>query len=390
MTTQSLLSHRLWTGLYMAALFVLVAVLPGSLGFAQEGRGELSENELLDQQGNLEAQMQATQEELAQVKKEKKTVLGDLNVIDRDLLSTRTHLDQLKTSLQNREDELSRTEAEFDRAQYEYDVAQAQLSARLRSWYKSQRSPFLQIFTTSTSLTDLVYRLRYAKAALDTDRATIAFIHDQRAALEQSQDTVEAEMKQIRAIEEEVREAENNYQTLRSSKNVILNSIIADQRQLEKAYSQLEQAGAEIEWQLAKARGEITGDFNKTFIHPLPGYAVTSGYGYRNHPILKKRKLHTGLDIGAPGGTPIRCAAPGVVFFAGWKNGYGNTVIVNHGLGYATLYAHQSKILVSVGDEVLPGAILGKVGTTGLSTGNHLHFEIRIDGKTVDPAPFVL
>ena len=122
-------------------------------------------------------------------------------------------------------------------------------------------------------------------------------------------------------------------------------------------------------------------------IYPLPsGKGVkTSGFGFRFHPVVKRRKFHTGVDIGAPQGTSIIATASGIVEKAGWNGNYGRYVLVNHKNGYKTAYAHQSEILVNIGNTVKKGEIIGKVGTTGMSTGNHLHYEVIKNGKKVNP-----
>jgi murein DD-endopeptidase MepM/ murein hydrolase activator NlpD len=116
---------------------------------------------------------------------------------------------------------------------------------------------------------------------------------------------------------------------------------------------------------------------------------ITSGFGYRIHPIFHLRRLHTGVDFDCNLGDPIRAAAPGTVIEAGWRGGYGKCVIIDHGGGIATLYAHQSTILVSIGQEVARGQVIGKVGSTGYSTGPHLHFEVRVNGSPVDPMGYL-
>ncbi len=116
---------------------------------------------------------------------------------------------------------------------------------------------------------------------------------------------------------------------------------------------------------------------------------VSSGFGYRVHPIFGTKRLHKGLDLGAGSGTPIAAAKDGVVLSAGWQGGYGNTVVISHGDGITTLYAHQSSINVSAGQQVSRGDIVGYVGSTGWSTGPHLHFEVRVNGTAVDPRPYL-
>lgn len=122
---------------------------------------------------------------------------------------------------------------------------------------------------------------------------------------------------------------------------------------------------------------------------PLPGYRIGSKFGMRHHPILGISRLHAGGDMGAPSGTPIHAPADGTVVFAGPRGGYGNTVVIDHGYSLGTLHAHQTSIEVATGDEVRRGEIIGYVGSTGLSTGPHLHFETRLRGVPVDPETVV-
>ena len=115
----------------------------------------------------------------------------------------------------------------------------------------------------------------------------------------------------------------------------------------------------------------------------------TSPYGMRVHPIKGVEKMHTGIDIAAPHGTEILAANGGIVTFAGWRNGYGNTIEIDHGFGYVTRYAHASKLIVAVGDTVMRGKVIARVGATGAATGAHLHYEILVDGEQVDPSGFL-
>ena len=122
---------------------------------------------------------------------------------------------------------------------------------------------------------------------------------------------------------------------------------------------------------------------------PLDTFHESDGFGMRFHPILKQWRLHTGRDMAAPQGTPVHAAAAGTVFYADWMSGYGNTVIILHGNGISTLYGHMSAISVQPNQHVSKGQIVGKVGSTGQSTGPHLHFEVRYDGSPGNPVNYV-
>ena len=132
--------------------------------------------------------------------------------------------------------------------------------------------------------------------------------------------------------------------------------------------------------------GPALGD--GTFIRPVSG-PITSGFGYRTDPVTGGTVYHAGLDIGAPCGTPIKAAGTGSVVAAGPNGGYGNMTVINHGNGLSTVYGHQSSIIVSPGQSVTQGQVIGYVGSTGKSTGCHLHFEVRVSGNPVDPTGYL-
>lgn len=121
----------------------------------------------------------------------------------------------------------------------------------------------------------------------------------------------------------------------------------------------------------------------------IKGKPITSGYGWRIHPITGNRKFHSGIDFGAKQGTPIYAFKSGKVDFAGRKGGYGKAVIINHGEGKSTLYGHASEIVVKKGERVVSGQIIAEIGSTGMSTGPHLHFEVRVNNKPVNPNPYL-
>lgn len=123
---------------------------------------------------------------------------------------------------------------------------------------------------------------------------------------------------------------------------------------------------------------------------PLAGARMTSGYGMRNHPVLRKRARHKGVDLAVPTGTPVYATADGIVGRADWFSSYGLYVSLDHGADLETRYAHMSKLAVAAGDTVNKGDIIGYVGSTGRSTGPHLHYEVRIDGLAVNPIPYMV
>jgi murein DD-endopeptidase MepM/ murein hydrolase activator NlpD len=172
-------------------------------------------------------------------------------------------------------------------------------------------------------------------------------------------------------------------------------STVANQQRVSQSIlDELEQDSAVIEQRLkaeyrrraGRGRGRYRLRWSGTFSLPSHG-PITSGFGYRVHPILGRRRMHSGIDCGAPMGSPIYAAAAGEIFHAGWLGGYGRCIIILHGDGISTLYGHCSVLEVQPGQYVRRGQLIGRVGSTGFSTGPHLHFEVRKDGVPINPMP---
>jgi murein DD-endopeptidase MepM/ murein hydrolase activator NlpD len=168
----------------------------------------------------------------------------------------------------------------------------------------------------------------------------------------------------------------------------VLARIQSERKELERALDEEEAMAKELESVIRglqkKGAGSVGSGPVGGMIWPVRG-PITSEFGWRVHPILKTKRYHSGLDIAVPMGTPVAAAASGRVILSGWVGGYGKTVIIDHGGGISSLYGHNSTLLVSVGQDVKAGAIISKAGSTGLSTGPHVHFEVRKNGDVVDP-----
>ncbi|MBE3035267.1 MAG: M23 family metallopeptidase [Actinobacteria bacterium] len=173
---------------------------------------------------------------------------------------------------------------------------------------------------------------------------------------------------------------------MRKQKNTRLSAVENDLALLEQQESQLlaESNALSAVINGSSGSGVGTGDM----MWPVNG-PIMSPFGYRIHPILGYRKLHTGIDFGVGYGTPIHASDSGTVIYATWMSGYGNVIIIDHGRGISTLYAHQSSLAVGNGARVSRGQVVGYVGSTGFSTGPHLHFEVRVNGNPVDPMGYL-
>lgn len=211
------------------------------------------------------------------------------------------------------------------------------------------------------------------KEELEAQEARLLRQQARLAALRQA---IAAETQELQAAEAEQRQLLRQVQLKRETYERWLQEWEEESRAIAALLRRLQQA--------QRGRPRPIPAWTGPFLRPVDG-PIVSGFGYRVHPVFRRVKFHYGVDIAAPYGTPIRAAANGVVVFAGWRRAYGNTVILDHGNGLATLYAHCSQILVSEGEVVRQGQIIARVGSTGLSTGPHLHFEVRQYGEPVNP-----
>jgi murein DD-endopeptidase MepM/ murein hydrolase activator NlpD len=262
------------------------------------------------------------------------------------------------------------------------------LKLRIREVYKSGSGGLFDILFASRSMADFINRTYYFGRIISRDVELIGNISQQVEVMKTARMQREAANREIKGtlkvIETEKREIskasadqQRTYQFLRSRR-----------QEYEKRVRQLEASSLEIE-RFIKSRGKSTATSSGRFNWPITG-RIVSKFGYRRHPLWGGIHLHTGVDIAAPYGKPIICADSGEVIYSGWWDGYGKAVVIDHGRGYTTVYGHMSRIYMQVGQKVEKSQVIGLIGSTGFSTGPHLHFEIRYNGKPVDPLPYLM
>jgi murein DD-endopeptidase MepM/ murein hydrolase activator NlpD len=318
-------------------------------------------------------------------------------------------INRVDANLENAREDLSLTEQHLKLAKNYSDVVSAELSVdtthlmrtkglvsrRIRRIYMQGNENALSTFSGTKSAGDVASR-SYLMAAIERkDRSVFnQYIQLQKLVSEKKRQA-------DRAVQDEKRlEAKQQSQTVaiatdRAQKAELLKDLQAKQSDLESMISQFEsderQIGNEIEAyeraMVSRLHGNGShslGNFGGRFLRPV-GAVITSTFGMRYHPLLHRVRMHTGVDFGASFGTPIHAAATGVVIFSSYMNGYGHCVIIDHGSGFSTVYAHASRVFVSSGQRVRSGETIAAVGASGLATGPHLHFEVRVNGKPVNP-----
>lgn len=295
--------------------------------------------------------------------------------------------EELLAQISGAEENLRQTEEALTEAVNNYNQQYELVAVRLKVMYENSSVTKLDTLLASKNIVEFFERLHYMQVISENDHK---MIEDLEAARQDVEYKKQLQQDAMDLLKQKRAEKEKRIEQLKTSRAEVEDELV-------KTRAELTKLEKEIDAQLAESKrlqGIIKNLSSKkkyvggTMVWPCPSsYSVTSPYGMRKHPILRKYKMHTGIDIGANKGDSIVAANKGTVIMSHYdkSGGYGNMVVIDHGAGITTLYAHASKLCVNVGDEVKAGAVIAKVGSTGLSTGNHLHFEVRVNGETKNP-----
>lgn len=218
------------------------------------------------------------------------------------------------------------------------------------------------------------------------ERDEVARLGEERVLAEEHRSVLDRQRAERAGVADEVATRAAVVEERLAEQQALLDELDHEIAHIEGEIASLEREEEDIQALIEQEQARA-GTAPGRLLRPVPG-AVSSGYGWRIHPIYGVSRLHTGWDMNGACGEPIRAAASGRVFYTGWKGGYGNAVMIDHGGGLSTLYAHQSRIGASYGDRVAAGDVIGWVGTTGTSTACHLHWEVRVGGNPVDPSGY--
>lgn len=281
------------------------------------------------------------------------------------------------------------------------------LKQRLVDTYEHGDLGYLSVLLASKSFTDFVERWEDLRLLIAANERAVRERKAAAARVAAAQSGLESTQAALQEQEQAQQRARNQLDTLAAERQNLVAIADAQRRHVASEVAQIEDLSASEEAQLealiverqreieaqreaARRAAGIVGTTSApgTLSWPVSG-TITSPFGYRRNPFGGGMEFHQGLDIAAPMGTTITAAASGTVISAGWYGGYGNYILIDHGGGMATGYGHCSQIFVSVGQQVQKGQAIGAVGSTGASTGPHVHFEVRIHGKPVDPAAYL-
>jgi murein DD-endopeptidase MepM/ murein hydrolase activator NlpD len=331
-------------------------------------------------------------------------VRGQLNQLTYTADKIKTQMAQLETQIAAAQKLLGQKQAAYSQAQKQVLAVQKELELkqkeleerrvalgkRAKGIYESGQISYMELLFQSADLGDFITRMEYFAKLVSNDRQLLMNIQTQKEQIVQK--TKELESKRDQAAQLQVQAAAVSAD-LDKAKSQQREALDQNQKSQQVAFENIDRLEAEANaWndkirKLQAAQAARLGGVNGTVtIWPVPGYyEISSSFGWRIHPITKKRSLHTGTDVVAPSGAKITAAGAGVVIMAGWNSAYGNMTIIDHGKGLSTLYGHQSALAVTEGQSVEAKQVIGYVGSTGWSTGPHLHFEVREGGNPTDP-----
>ncbi|NEQ95350.1 MAG: peptidoglycan DD-metalloendopeptidase family protein [Cyanothece sp. SIO2G6] len=346
--------------------------------------------ELRQQQEQLKQKQNQLQQEQERLQQLEQQATSRLDALKDNIQATAEQVSYNEEQLAIATQKLKVLQADLAIAEQQFQDQQFATIARLRFLQRQQGRYGWAVLLHSQNLNDFLDRRRQLKLVYESDRGILDDLQTKADDLEQRRQTVERQKNDIALLTQQLLAQKEEYETQAQEQAGLVTRLKQDQQALEAAESQLERDSRNItiliQQRIATAQGPVQGTGQMIF--PVNA-ALTSGFGPRIHPILGYRRFHAGIDFGASTGTPIWAADSGRVIFAGWYGGYGRSVIINHGGGLTTLYAHTSQVYVTEGQMVQRGQAIAAVGSTGLSTGPHLHFEVRQNGNPVNPLGYL-
>ena len=346
-----------------------------------QSKQETLQNQIQDATGNLEDVQSDINENLQQVQN-----------LDERINESTTKIEELNTKITELKTSISEIEGKLTEAQENYENQKKILEARLIAMYEAGETQYLDVFLQSRNMSEFLSNYFLITEIASYDMDLLEEMENKKRVIDTAMEKLQKNKEELdTALQTQLKTSKilENTKTLRENYVSKLSEEEKKiQAQIDEYTTQVNALNAEI-LQLA-LQGIDTQYIGGVLAWPVPGYTrISSNYGMRYHPILHVNKLHTGVDIAAPMGANFVAANDGIVTKAGYNGAYGNMVIIDHGGGISTLYAHGSEILVQVGQTVKRNDPILKVGSTGYSTGPHAHFEVRINGVVTNPIEYI-
>ncbi len=384
---------------------LVASLLCGSIMMATPYWYQAQDEDLTNQLSNIQQQMTNEANKKSEAEKTIGTVYEQLHAIQIELDTATAELKQVQAERIQLDQDITKTEAELKAAQARLQSREKVFYKRVRDIYINGRLSYLDVVVGSKDFSDFANRMEMLKRILQSDMDLINTIKTEREEIASKKAKLEEDRAKVLELEKVAQEKQNLINQKKAERQAVLERAMNDRDTAERAYNELMASSASITAMLQQRAAERaaaaaaasggSGGGGATWVQGTGQLAapvnapITSDFGWRIHPIYGTRRLHAGTDFGVDEGTPVHAADGGVVVEAGWISGYGYTVIIDHGNGMSTLYAHNSDVAVSPGQTVSKGQVVSYSGNTGGSTGPHLHFEVRINGEPTDPMGYL-
>ena len=379
---------RLLCGVLVLALCTSAATQAGAVTQSEIDALKKEQQESQAKQEELKDQLAEAEAEQAAAQQKRQLLTEQLNAINAEIDNINAQISYYDGEIAQKEEE--RKEAEAREAE-QYEL----FCQRVRMMEEQGTVSYWSILFNAEDFSDLLDRIADVDAVMAYDNEVM----DQLIATREELERLQADLESARAEEQAAKEQQEAKKAEQQAKvaeaQALVDQINADVAEVNRQLDEESAAASEIQAEIAKKQKQLEEERKQNnivissetgYLWPLPGYyRLSSQFGYRIHPITGVAHSHTGIDIPASGGTPILAAKSGQVVTSAYHYSYGNYVVIDHGNGNSTLYAHMSSRAVSEGQMVTQGQVIGYVGTTGSSTGNHLHFEVRDNYTRVDP-----
>ena len=386
---------------------LVASLLCGSIMMATPYWYQAQDEDLTNQLSNIQQQLTNEANKKSEAEKTIGTVYEQLHAIQIELDTATADLKQVQADRIRLDQDITKTEAELKAAQERLQSREKVFYKRVRDIYINGRLSYLDVVVGSKDFSDFANRMEMLKRILQADMELINTIKTEREEIASKKAKLEVDRAKVLELEKVAQEKQTIINQKKAERQAVLERAMNDRDTAERAYNELMASSASITAMLqqraaeraaaaaAASQGGSGGGATTTWVQGTGQLAapvnapITSDFGWRIHPIYGTSRLHAGTDFGVDEGTPVHAADGGVVVEAGWISGYGYTVIIDHGNGMSTLYAHNSDVAVSPGQTVSKGQVVSYSGNTGGSTGPHLHFEVRINGEPTDPMGYL-